>query len=69
MNINKVGKIKNGEMQGWYIKLLDDTENTGGYLIIQSEQEDFQGDGYDDWFISLEEAIQYIENNLVVELI
>lgn len=67
MKINKIGKIQDGEMQGWYIKLIDDTENTGGYLLLQSEQEDFKGNGYDDWFIDLEEARHYIESKFLIE--
>ena len=60
MEINRIGKILNGKTQDWYIKLLDDTPNTGGYLLLQSAQIDFQGIGYDDWFINVEEAKQHI---------
>ena len=55
-------------MKGWYIKILDDTENTGGYLVLQSPEINFQGFGYDNWFLNLEEIQQhFISNDIFIE--
>ena len=47
---NKTGRIIAGESQGWYVRVLNDQENSGGYLILQSADPDFNGtEGFDDW--------------------
>ena len=63
MECNNIGKVKNGKQDAWdnwYVKLVNDRHNTGGYLLLHSPQKDFKGMGYDDWFLDLEEARQYI---------
>ena len=57
-------------MLNWFIIIKDDNENTGGFLVIQSPNIDFAGDGYDNWFETFQEAEQYIQyNNLNIEWI
>ena len=60
--VNRIGKITNGDMKNWYIKVLDDTENTGGYLFIESPNIDFRGEGYDNWFLDLKDVLPHIEH-------
>lgn len=61
MKINVIGKINSGVMTNWFIIIKDDLENTGGYLVIQSQNSDFEGKGYDNCFENLQEVEQYIE--------
>lgn len=63
MLIGKKGIIKGGTTDGWFILIQDDSENTGGYLLLQSPNENFIGEGYDNWFLSLDEVNQHLELN------
>ena len=49
--IGKAGKIVSGESAGWYVFVEDDSDNTGGFLILQAPTTDFWtgGKGFDDW--------------------
>ncbi|WP_309745452.1 hypothetical protein [Chamaesiphon sp. OTE_20_metabat_361] len=48
--IGKKGLITNGDMQGWYLRIDDDYQNTGGFLIIYNSSSNLlSGVGYDDW--------------------
>ncbi len=52
IKLNTVGKIINGENLGLFIKVLDDSENTGGYIVLLSTNDVFDGKEqwvYDDW--------------------
>ncbi|AXI04730.1 hypothetical protein HYN46_15005 [Aquirhabdus parva] len=46
--IGRVGKIISGDEQGRYIKVVDDAENTGGFLILIADDIEFRS-GYDNW--------------------
>lgn len=61
--INSKGKINSGELTGWYIWIVDDSESTGGYLVIQSPNIDFKGKGFDNWFASIDEVEQFFNHN------
>ena len=61
IEINKKGKILEGKHIGWYVLVKDDTDNSGGFYIFMSKNENFTGgldEGYDSW---LEDA-KLIEN-------
>ena len=60
--LNKIGKIRAGEMNNWYIIIKDDHRNTGGYLVFQSPNYDFKNQVFDDWFLNIEELNQYIKD-------
>jgi hypothetical protein len=46
--IGRVGKIVSGEEAGCFVKVADDSEATGGFLILTSSDPEF-GSGYDNW--------------------
>ena len=58
---NLRGRIIKGDSAGWFIKIHDDQENTGGYLVIQSKKLDFTGDGFDNWFETMGEVEQFLK--------
>jgi hypothetical protein len=71
MNIefDKIGIIAEGEMKGWYIKIDNDSKNTGGFLIIYNPSPDMSSNsGYDDW-VENEECLKkfFLESSLVVD--
>ena len=49
IRIGQVGRIISGEDIGDFIKVIDDEQNTGGYLIFHSINEKFSGTVYDAW--------------------
>jgi hypothetical protein len=50
IRIGAVGRIVSGDYAGWYVKVQDDSENTGGFLILISGDRTFQsGKGFDGW--------------------
>ena len=65
IKINNLGRVVNGEMNGWYIIIKDDLENTGGYLVILFEDNKFNGKGYDNWFLTHEKIEQYLLDNKI----
>lgn len=70
MKVGSKAKVLSGTNAGWFIWIQDDTVNTGGYLVIQSPNIEFDGNGFDDWFLTLDEIENYFKfNNWVVEWI
>lgn len=67
IKLNKIGRIKKGEEKGWFVKILDDSENTGGYLIfifnsLDKKQPNYEA--YDNWVETLEDLQSYFEESL-----
>lgn len=48
IKIGRSGKILSGSECGSYIKIIDDSENTSGFLILTSASSDFKT-GFDNW--------------------
>ena len=50
LRIGIYGQILEGEPKNWYIFIQDDTQNTGGYLILYSTSLDStDSNGFDAW--------------------
>ncbi len=57
-----VGSIQSGNKAGWQVKIEDDTENTGGFLILTSPNFSARlGEGFDDWVENESDLQQYFE--------
>lgn len=56
--INKYGKILKGDYKGRTVFIQDDKENTGGFLILIS-QEKKSNFGYDDWVENYDDLKKY----------
>ncbi|MCA1440627.1 hypothetical protein I6F07_10420 [Ensifer sp. IC4062] len=46
--IGVIGKIVAGVELGRYVKVVDDAESTGGFLILTADDAEFQK-GFDNW--------------------
>jgi hypothetical protein len=67
--INRVGKILAGDNVGGYVKILDDSERTGGFLVLTSSRKDFHTGG-DDWVEDYGALEKYIsESGWLIEWI
>ncbi len=62
IEINKIGKIIKGDDIGHFVKIINDSENTGGYLILISKHQDMQT-GYDNWVENEETLLRFIEES------
>ncbi len=70
IRFNILGIIKNGvNPEEKFIKIIDDKENTGGFLILLSETGNFDFPyGYDEWAENLETLQKYLlESNWIIE--
>ena len=48
IKIGEVGKIVAGQEVGQFVKVIDDTANTGGFLILTAAAPDMRN-GFDSW--------------------
>ena len=64
IEIGKVALIDEGDMKGWYMRVDDDTVNTGGFLILYNSCPDMlSGSGYDDWVENKESLKDFFEES------
>lgn len=59
---NKIGKIIAGDEIGGFIKIIDNSENTGGYYILFCDSIDFLC-VYDSWVKNQEDLNKYFEES------
>lgn len=62
IKIGEIGKIVAGDEQGCYVKVLDDTISTGGFLILTAKAPDMKG-CFDDWVESREKLQRFFEES------
>lgn len=62
IKIDKVGQILSGDDSGYFVKILDDSENTGGYLVLVSESKLFDT-GHDDWVQDIKSLRGYFDES------
>lgn len=63
IKFNTQGTILNGRHpEEKFVKILDDKENTGGFIVLLSESGNFSFPHcYDDWVEDLESLQQYLQ--------
>jgi hypothetical protein len=61
MRIGVVGRIKSGVEQGRYVLVEDDSESSGGYLILTGANRMLTLEGADSWVATLAELERYAE--------
>ena len=54
--IGRVGKIVSGDEAGLFVKVISDSDATGGFLILTSRDVHFAS-GFDDW-VADEDALE-----------
>jgi hypothetical protein len=65
---NKIGLIREGKNKGFFIKVVEDLDETGGYFVFYSK--DFnkkEAEGYDDWFLEREVLENFINNDVSID--
>ena len=60
--IGRIGRILEGDETGWMLQVIDDAENTGGFLVV-TWHDDIEGSGYDGWVEDYESLEQYFEDS------
>ena len=51
MLFHQTGYITDGDMKGFYVKAVQDAEDTGGcYLLFSKDFSDPYAEGYDEWY-------------------
>ncbi len=59
--IGKKGLIKTGQEAGFFVRIENDSPNTGGYLILTWK--DVPAEGYDDWVKDLNDLERYFNES------
>jgi hypothetical protein len=59
--IGKKGRIKTGTYAGFFVRIQDDSQNTGGYLILTWK--DSSPVGYDNWVENLADLDQFLHES------
>ena len=71
IEIGKKGLITEGDIKGWYIRVDDDSDNTGGFLILTSPDPDMSSImGHDNW-VENEESLRsfFLESSWIIDWI
>ena len=58
IKIGQVGQITAGDDVGKYVKVVEDLESTGGYLILTAGEADMC-DGFNSWVENRAALVQY----------
>lgn len=66
--IGVVGRIISGEEHNRFVKVIDDSENTGGFLILTADDIELRSRGYDNWVEDKEHLKRYfLESKWLIE--
>jgi hypothetical protein len=68
MRIGQLGRIASGKDQSSFVLVKDDSERTGGFLILIGAKRDFSGESFDYWVETREDLEGFAEeSNWVIE--
>ncbi len=57
LKYNTIGYSRSGDMKGFYVKIIQDSTETGGcYLLFSKDFDNKEAEGYDEWYFD-DEAI------------
>ena len=59
--IGKSGRLKNGQHAGCFVRIQDDSSNTGGYLIIVWRDSPIEG--FDNWVENSSDLEQFFRES------
>ncbi len=59
LKVGVVGRIDAGEDVGRFVEVIDDTDSSGGFLILTYDCVDRSGDAYDSWVESIVDVDLY----------
>jgi len=59
--VGVLGEIVAGHELGHFVKVMDDTENTGGFLIVTYADAERSPEVFDSWVESIIEVDKYFE--------
>lgn len=62
IRINTLGRIIAGEDLGQYLKIIDDSENTGGFIILTSTNTEFSS-CFDSWVANQSDLETFINES------
>lgn len=62
LRINTLGKIVAGTDSGCFLRILDDSENTGGFLVLTSKDPSMK-DASDDWVRDARDLAAYLDES------
>lgn len=61
--IGVLGRILTGSDAGWFVEVVDDTDSSGGFLILTHEHLDRSGNGHDSWVETLDDVKRYLDES------
>jgi hypothetical protein len=62
IKINHIGIIETGNEAGSYVKIIDDSVNTGGFIILTGNSPDLH-DGFDNWVEDMKSLQKYFHES------
>lgn len=58
-----IGRILEGEERGRFVEVLDDADNTGGFLIFTYADEHRSPEVFDAWVENMDDVQQYFDES------
>ncbi len=59
LKVGVLGRIEAGEDTGRFVEVIDDTDTSGGFLILTYDSVDRSGNAYDSWVESIVDVELY----------
>jgi hypothetical protein len=63
IRLGATGRITRGEEAGRFVQVIDDSENTGGFLILTSADSEGNVEAFDNWVESIVDVERYGEES------
>ena len=60
ISVGRTGRITSGKGFGKFVKIIDDSSNTGVFLILMADDIEFRA-GHDDWVETRGDLESYLE--------